>query len=72
MLVSEMAYPAGGMNGKSKRAFYSTPEDNYGNLAQYYDIPTISFRWVGLHSDVCASCVCKLGLQQGMEPGAVL
>lgn len=44
MLVSEMAYPAGGMNGKPKRAFYSTPEDTYGNLAQYYDIPTISFR----------------------------
>lgn len=46
MLVSEMAYPPGGRDGKSKRAFYSTPEDNYGNLAQYYDIPSISFRWV--------------------------
>jgi hypothetical protein len=44
MLVSEMAYPPGGMNGKSKRAFFSTPEDNYGNLAQYYGIPTVSFR----------------------------
>ncbi|GBF91596.1 hypothetical protein Rsub_04336 [Raphidocelis subcapitata] len=44
MLVSEMAYPPTGMNGKPKRAFYSTPEDTYGNLAQYYDIPTISYR----------------------------
>ena len=49
MLVSEMAYPPGGMNGKAKRSFFSTPEDNYGNLGQYYDIPTISFRraWQG-------------------------
>ena len=44
MLVSEMAYPPAGMNGKAKRSFFSTPEDNYGNLAQYYDIPTVSFR----------------------------
>ncbi|GBF91603.1 hypothetical protein Rsub_04343 [Raphidocelis subcapitata] len=44
MLVNEMAYPVGGRDGKPKRAFYSTPEDTYGNLAQYYDIPAISFR----------------------------
>ena len=44
MLVSEMAYPPGGMNGKAKRSFFATPEDNYGNLAQYYDVPAISFR----------------------------
>lgn len=44
MLVSEMAYPPGGKDGKPKRLFFSTPEDNYGNLAQYYDIPTVSFR----------------------------
>jgi hypothetical protein len=44
MLVSEMAYPPEGKNGKPKRGFYSTPEDTYGNLAQYYDIPTVSFR----------------------------
>jgi len=46
MLVSEMAYPPEGKNGKSKRAFFSTPEDSYGNLAQYYDIPAVSFRCV--------------------------
>ncbi|KAI8475679.1 MAG: SGNH hydrolase-type esterase domain-containing protein [Monoraphidium minutum] len=44
MLVSEMAYPPGGKDGKPKRGFYSTPEDNYGNLAQYYGIPALSFR----------------------------
>ncbi|KIZ07114.1 hypothetical protein MNEG_0835 [Monoraphidium neglectum] len=44
MLVSEMALPPGGRDGKAKRGFFATPEDNYGNLAQYYDIPTISFR----------------------------
>ena len=44
MLVSEMAYPPGGMNGKGKRPFFATPEDTYGGLAQYYDAPTISFR----------------------------
>ncbi|KAI8469583.1 MAG: SGNH hydrolase-type esterase domain-containing protein [Monoraphidium minutum] len=44
MLVSEMALPPGGRDGKPKRGFWSTPEDNYGNLAQYYDIPTLSFR----------------------------
>ena len=49
MLVSEMAYPPGGMGGKAKRAFYSTPEDTYGNLAQYYDIPAVSFRCGGHH-----------------------
>lgn len=53
MLVNEMAYPAGGMNGKGKRPFFASPEDAYGNLAQYYDIPSISFRWVAL-------CVCGL------------
>jgi len=44
MLVSEMAIPPEGKDGKPKRAFYSTPEDTYGNLAQYYDIPSVSFR----------------------------
>ena len=44
MLVSEMAYPPEGMGGKSKRGFFATPEDTYYNLAQYYDIPALSFR----------------------------
>jgi UDP-glucose:glycoprotein glucosyltransferase len=44
MLVNEMAYPPEGMFGKSKRPFYSTPEDVYGNLAQYYSAPALSFR----------------------------
>jgi hypothetical protein len=45
MLVSEMAIPAEGREGKPKRGFWSTPEDGYSNLAQYYDIPAVSFRW---------------------------
>jgi lysophospholipase L1-like esterase len=44
MLVNEMSYPPEGMFGKSKRPFYSTPEDVYGNLAQYYGTPSLSFR----------------------------
>lgn len=44
MLVNEQAYPPEGMFGKSKRPFYSTPEDVYGNLAQYYGTPALSFR----------------------------
>jgi lysophospholipase L1-like esterase len=44
MLVNEQAYPPEGMFGKSKRPFYSTPEDVYGNLAQYYGAPQLSFR----------------------------
>jgi len=44
MLVNEMAYPPEGMFGKPKRPFYSTPEDVYGNLAQYYGAPSLSFR----------------------------
>jgi hypothetical protein len=39
-----MAIPKEGRDGKPKRGYYATPEDGYGNLAQYYDIPTVSFR----------------------------
>lgn len=45
--VNEMTYPAGGQDGKPKRGYQASPEDTYYNLAQYYDIPTISFRCVG-------------------------
>jgi hypothetical protein len=44
MLPNEMAFPAEGMDGKAKRNFAATPEDVYRNLAQYYDIPALSFR----------------------------
>jgi hypothetical protein len=44
MLPNEMAYPPEGMDGKAKRNFAATPEDTYRNLAQYYDIPALSFR----------------------------
>jgi hypothetical protein len=43
--VNEMTYPQGGQDGKPKRGYQASPEDTYYNLAQYYDIPTISFRW---------------------------
>jgi hypothetical protein len=39
-----MTYPQGGQDGKPKRGYQASPEDTYYNLAQYYDIPTISFR----------------------------
>jgi hypothetical protein len=39
-----MTYPLGGQDGKPKRPYMASPEDTYFNLAQYYDIPTISFR----------------------------
>jgi len=42
--VNEMTYPQGGQDGKPKRGYQASPEDTYYNLAQYYDIPTISFR----------------------------
>lgn len=44
--VNEMTYPQGGQDGKPKRGYQASPEDTYYNLAQYYDIPTISFRCV--------------------------
>jgi hypothetical protein len=44
MLPNEMAYPPEGLFGKNKRNFAASPEDNYNNLAQYYDIPALSFR----------------------------
>jgi hypothetical protein len=44
-MVNEMAYPPGGQDGKPKRGYMATPEDTYYNLAQYYDIPTLSFRY---------------------------
>jgi hypothetical protein len=43
-MVNEMAFPPGGQDGKPKRGYMATPEDTYYNLAQYYDIPTLSFR----------------------------
>eukprot|EP00879_Flechtneria_rotunda_P000482 GHRR01000584.1.p1 GENE.GHRR01000584.1~~GHRR01000584.1.p1 ORF type:complete len:500 (+),score=138.46 GHRR01000584.1:302-1801(+) len=43
-MVNEMAYPPEGQDGKAKRPYMATPEDTYYNLAQYYDIPTLSFR----------------------------
>jgi hypothetical protein len=43
-----MTYPQGGQDGKPKRGYQASPEDTYYNLAQYYDIPTISFRCVAL------------------------
>lgn len=43
--VNEMTYPQGGQDGKPKRGYQASPEDTYYNLAQYYDIPTISFRY---------------------------
>lgn len=42
--VNEMTYPQGGQDGKPKRGYQASPEDAYYNLAQYYDLPTISFR----------------------------
>lgn len=42
--VNEMTYPKGGQDGKPKRPYMASPEDTYYNLAQYYDIPTLSFR----------------------------
>jgi hypothetical protein len=42
--VNEMTYPQGGQDGKPKRGYQASPEDTYYNLAQYYDLPTISFR----------------------------
>lgn len=55
-MVNEMAFPPEGQDGKPKRGYMATPEDTYYNLAQYYDIPTISFRWafaltVAAHKD---------------------
>lgn len=44
--VNEMTYPQGGQDGKPKRGYQASPEDTYYNLAQYYDLPTISFRYV--------------------------
>lgn len=43
-MVNEMAFPPEGQDGKPKRGYMATPEDTYYNLAQYYDIPTLSFR----------------------------
>lgn len=44
-MVNEMAFPPEGQDGKPKRGYQATPEDTYYNLAQYYDIPTLSFRY---------------------------
>eukprot|EP00882_Tetradesmus_deserticola_P001006 GHRQ01001089.1.p1 GENE.GHRQ01001089.1~~GHRQ01001089.1.p1 ORF type:complete len:504 (+),score=200.63 GHRQ01001089.1:225-1736(+) len=44
-MVNEMAFPPEGQDGKPKRGYMATPEDTYYNLAQYYDIPTLSFRY---------------------------
>ncbi|KAF6266245.1 SGNH hydrolase-type esterase domain-containing protein [Scenedesmus sp. NREL 46B-D3] len=44
-MVNEMAFPPDGQDGKPKRGYMATPEDTYYNLAQYYDIPTLSFRY---------------------------
>jgi hypothetical protein len=44
MMVEGMAYDAAGKNGKPKEEYYSTPEDLYYNLGQYYGIPTLSYR----------------------------
>lgn len=46
--VNEMTYPAEGQDGKPKRGYQASPEDTYYNLAQYYDVPTISFRCVAV------------------------
>lgn len=44
MMVRGQTYPAGGRDGIDKLEYYNTPEDSYANLAQYYDVPAISFR----------------------------
>jgi hypothetical protein len=44
MLIEGQAFPPEGMSGKPKMAYYQTPEDNLGNLAQYYGVPTVSYR----------------------------
>lgn len=44
-MVNEMAYPDGGQDGKPKRGYQASPEDTYYNLAQYYDVPALSFRY---------------------------
>jgi hypothetical protein len=72
MLVSEMALPPGGRDGKAKRGFFATPEDNYGNLAQYYDIPTISFRCVASHGPSFQPPQAASYLRESGVPGACL
>lgn len=44
MLIESQASPPEGKNGKAKLEYYNTPEDLYYNLAQYYAVPTLSFR----------------------------
>lgn len=44
MLVEGQAGTVADLAGRTKTGFTATPEDTYYNLAQYYDVPTVSFR----------------------------